>query len=355
MDNEYKFEGWMGLDKDSVQGKMHWQEFEPKTWTEDSIDIKITHSGVCGSDIHTLQSGWGPAIYPLCVGHEIVGHAYRIGNNVKNGIKVGDRVGVGAQSSSCLKPDCEECTSGKENYCTHMVGTYNDKYEDGSRSQGGYSTYHRAPSHFVIKIPDAIASEDAAPMLCGGVTTFRPLKQNGCGPGKKVGIVGIGGLGHFGVLFAKALGADRVVGISRSSVKKADVLKMGADDYIATDDDLNWAQIHARSLDLIVCTVSSAKMPLMSYLQLLRTEGTFIQIGEPEEELPRLSVFAFIAKGCKMGGSMIGSPSDITEMLEFAAEKKVKPWIVKRPMREANQAIVDLKAGNARYRYTLVN
>ena len=236
-----------------------------------------------------------------------------------------------------------------------MVGTYNSKFPDGSKSQGGYANYHRAPSHFVIKIPESIPSEDAAPMMCGGITVFSPLKQNGCGPGKKVGIVGVGGLGHFGVLFAKALGADKVVGISRSNAKKDDVLKMGADEYIATDEDKDWAEHHARTLDLIVCTVSSPKMPLTSYLQLLRTKGTFIQVGAPEDKLPDLTAFALIAKGCKIGGSIIGSPGEIEEMLKFAADKKVKPWIQKVPMKEANKAIVDMEAGKARYRYSLYN
>jgi len=356
MSTDYKFEGWMGLDQKSVEGNMKWQEFEPKTWSESDVDIKITHSGICGSDLHTLRSGWGPTMYPACVGHEIVGTAVRVGKNVEKGIKVGDRVGVGAQSDSCLKPDCEECSSGVENHCQNgMVGTYNGKYKDGSKSQGGYATYHRAPSHFVMKIPDEIPSEDAAPMMCGGITVFSPLKQNGCGPGKKVGIVGVGGLGHFGVLFAKALGADKVVGISRSAAKKDDVLKMGADEYIATDDDKDWATHHAKSLDLIISTVSSPKMPLMEYLQLLRVKGTFIQVGAPEDKLPDMTAFAFIAKGVKFGGSMIGSPGEIEEMLHFAAKHNVKPWIQKIPMKDANKAIVDMEAGKARYRYSLYN
>lgn len=117
--------------------------------------------------------------------------------------RIGDRVGVGAQSSSCLKPDCEECSSGTENYCVHLAPTYDSKYADGSKSYGGYADYSRVPSHFVLKIPEAIASEDAGPMMCGGITSYSPLKKNGCGPGKKVGIIGIGGLGHFGLLYAK--------------------------------------------------------------------------------------------------------------------------------------------------------
>jgi D-arabinose 1-dehydrogenase-like Zn-dependent alcohol dehydrogenase len=144
---------------------------------------------------------------------------------------------------------------------------------------GGYATYHRAHENFAIKVPDGLDSADAAPMFCGGVTVYSPLKQNGCGPGKRVGIVGVGGLGHFGVLFAKALGADKVVGISRKASKREEVLKLGADQYIATDDDENWAKANSRSLDLIISTVSSDKIPLNGYLGLLAVNGTYIQVG----------------------------------------------------------------------------
>ena len=236
-----------------------------------------------------------------------------------------------------------------------MVGTYNGKYADGSKSYGGYSNYCRAPSHFVIKIPSSISSADAAPMLCGGITAYSPLKKNGCGPGKKVGIVGVGGLGHFGILYAKALGADSITAISRTSSKKSDAMKLGADKYIATNEDENWNKHHARSLDLIVSTVSSPSMPLEKYLQLLRTNGQFIQVGAPEDRLPAFNVFSLIQKGSKIGGSAIGAPSEIEEMLELTARKGVKPWVVERPLREANKAVRDMDAGKARYRYVLVN
>ncbi|CZT22269.1 probable alcohol dehydrogenase, class V [Ramularia collo-cygni] len=354
---DYKFAGWMGIDKESAKGNMVWQEFpdDRKPFEETDVDIQITHSGICGSDLHTLRSGWGPTPYPVCVGHEIVGKAVRVGSKVEKGIKVGDRVGVGAQNLSCLKPDCEECSSGLENHCTQTTNTFAGKYPDGSTSYGGYADYHRAPSHFVFKIPEGIDSADAAPMLCGGITVYSPLKNNDCGPGKKVGIIGVGGLGHFGVLYAKALGADKVVGISRRNDKREDVLKMGADEYIATEEDKDWAKKHSRSLDLIICTVSSPSMPLMQYLQLLRVKGTFIQVGAPEDKLPDMNAFAFIAKGVKFGGSMIGPPAQIEEMLKFTAEKNVKPWINKYSMKEANKAIVDFEAGKARYRISLVN
>jgi alcohol dehydrogenase (NADP+) len=214
-------------------------------------------------------------MYPCCVGHELAGTAVKVGKNVKH-IKLGDRIGVGAQSGSCL--DCEECLEGLEHYCSKgNVGTYNGKYPDGSKSYGGYADYWRGPAHFAVPIPDALSLAEAAPMLCGGVTVWNPLKHNGCGPGKKVGIVGLGGLGHFGVLWAKALGADEVVVISRTNSKKEDALKMGATKFIATEEE-GWNKKNSRSIDLLVSTVSSPNMPLAEYFQLLRTNGQFIQV-----------------------------------------------------------------------------
>lgn len=214
------------------------------------------------------------------MGHEIIGKAVRVGSNVKH-VKVGDRVGVGAQARSCLQKDCPDCSSHLENHCAvESVNTYGSVYpRNEGKSYGGYADHNRTNGHFVFKIPDGLSSADAAPMLCGGVTVYSPLKANGCGPGKTVGIVGVGGLGHFGVLFAKALGADRVVGISRKSDKKGDALALGADEYIATSDDADWATKNKRSLDLIISTISSEKMPLTDYLGLLKTKGTFIQVG----------------------------------------------------------------------------
>lgn len=298
--------------------------------------------------------------YPIAcvVGHEIVGTAVRVGKNVSH-IKPGDRVGVGAQARSCLKSDCPDCTSNHESYCANeMLATYGSVYPgDEGKTYGGYADYNRTNGHFVIPIPDGLDSADAAPMLCGGVTVYSPLKKNGCGPGKTVGVVGVGGLGHFAVLFAKALGADKVVGISRKSDKRDDVLKLGADAYIATAEDKGWETKNKRTLDLIISTVSSASMPLTDYLGLLKTRGTLIQVGAPDGgNLPPINAFTLLGSGIKIGGSGIGSPNDeIPEMLKLAAEKKIKPWIQARPLKEANQAVIDMEAGKARYRYVLVN
>lgn len=202
----------------------------------------------------------GATQWPLTVGHEIVGVAVKVGSQTK-GIKVGDRVGVGAQGDSCLSRfgKCEECETGEENYCDKIVWAYNSTHFNGDNNTGGFATYHRSPSHFVVKIPDGLESSQAAPMLCGGVTVYRPLKKHGVKPGMTVGVVGVGGLGHYAVLFAKAMGA-KVVGISRRESKRDEVMGLGADNYIATADEKDWAEKHARSLDLIISTVASSKV-----------------------------------------------------------------------------------------------
>ncbi|KAI0025388.1 zinc-binding dehydrogenase [Xylariomycetidae sp. FL0641] len=353
---EPKFEGWLGKTPESANGKMEWGPFEPKKWTEDDVDIEISHCGICGSDLHMLRSGWGETPYPCCVGHEIVGKAVRVGSNVKH-VKVGETVGVGAQSRSCQQSDCPECTSGNDTYCARgLVNTYGSFYPNGEgKSYGGYADYNRSNGQFVFKIPEGLDPADAAPMMCGGITVYSPLIRNEAGPGKTVGVVGVGGLGHFAVLFAKALGA-KVVGISRKASKRDEVLKLGADSYIATDDDQDWVAKNRRSVDLIICTVSSAKMPMEGYLSLLKTHGTLIQVGAPDGgELPPINAFTLIFNGVKVGGSATGAPWEIRQMLQLAADKKIKPWVEKRPMKDANKAIVDMEEGKARYRYVLVN
>ena len=232
--------------------------FEPKRFTDDDVEIAITHCGVCGSDVHTLKQGWGDSKLPLVVGHEIVGHARRIGQNVKD-IKPGDRVGVGAKIGGCLS--CRQCNSGYENYCPKGISTYvsiceqicrihlltlkdrhlrrhvlqNSQYPDGIVTQGGYATAIRAKQRFVFPIPDALESRYACSMLCGGLTVFSPLKTNGAGPGKRVGVIGIGGLGHYAILFAKALGAE-VFAFTHSHDKMEDAKKLGADHVVDTNN-----------------------------------------------------------------------------------------------------------------------
>ena len=241
-------------------------------------------------------------------------------------------------------------------HCKTVVNTFDSPWPvDKSTSKGGYATHWRGQGHWVIPIPEELPSDIAAPMMCGGITAFSPLKQHGAGPGKRVGIIGVGGLGHFGIMGAKALGCEKVVAISRSSTKKEDAMKMGATDFIATGEDKDWATKHAGTLDILVCTVSSHDMPLQEYLGLLRFSGRMVQVGAPEDNLPGFNIFPLIGKRASLWGSATGSPEAIAEMLKFFAEKKVHTWNNNVPMKEANKAVVDMENGKARYRYVLCN
>ncbi|KAK7418670.1 hypothetical protein QQZ08_011144 [Neonectria magnoliae] len=305
-----------------------------------SIEIDYTFEGWMGEDPSAAEGKMGPTDFPCVVGHEIVGIAVRVGSEAEGNIQIGDRVGVGAQTDSCRSRDgpCEACENDEENYCHDMHLTYNTTYRTGGKAYGGYAVYHRSPSHFVVKIPEGLRPEHAAPMLCGGVTVYSPLKVFGAGPGKRIGVVGVGGLGHFAVLIAKAMGADRVVGISRRACKRDEALELGADGYIATEDDEDF------------CCV----MPLQSYFDLLALNGALVQVGIPEEPIP-LSAWALVPRRRRLVGSLIGSPKEIEELFQLAAEKKIEPWVEMRPMAEANQAILDMEVGKPRFRYVLIN
>ncbi|KAI3007250.1 hypothetical protein CBS147346_3386 [Aspergillus niger] len=305
--------------------------YTPKPFTPHDIEISITHCGICGTDLHTLRSGWGPntTTYPCIVGHEIIGIVTRVGSSISTSpaypnttpLQIGDRVGIGAQTLSCLQPSCEECVAGKENYCPRITGTYNSRYWDnktGKRSDviayGGFARKWRGPAAFAFRIPEGLKSEVAAPLLCAGTTVFAPLRKylDGNGKGKTVAVVGIGGLGHLGIMFAKALGCERVIGISRSNKKREDAMKgLGADGFIATGEEKGWEKKWSRSVDLILCTVDGDDMPLGKYLRLLKAGGTFVLVGAPEKPLPRMRAFELIGKGVKVTGSNIGSREDI--------------------------------------------
>jgi len=314
------------------------------------VEIKIVACGVCGSDVHTITGAWSPdIIIPMITGHEIAGIVAKVGSAVKD-IKVGDRVGVGAQIGSCLK--CKACTRDNENYCPDMVDTYNAKYPNGDIAHGGYSTAVRAHERYVFPIPDALEFENVAPMLCAGLTVYSPLVRNGCTKGSRVGVVGLGGLGHYAVMFASALGAEVSV-LSHSDAKKADALAMGATNFYAIQDNDLPGPL-AREFDIIINTRDAHEgFPIVGYMQCLGVHGKMIQVGLPDEELPPLAASALLPNGAFLGGSHIGNKKEALAMLKLAAEKNIKSWIEVFPMKDAGKAVQGMIDGKSRYRYVL--
>lgn len=261
-------------------------------------------------------------------------------------------MGVGAQTLSCL--ECYDCTHDNEQYCAKCVFTYSSTFENGDTSYGGYALEGRYPAAFCFKIPEELPSEIAAPMMCGGITVYSPLKRNGCGPGKTVGVVGLGGLGHFAILFAKALGAEKVYAISRSEAKGADAKALGAEDIIATQTP-GWSKKWARTFDLVISTANNADMPLNEYLSIFKPGGRFVQVGLPESPVPQLTFGSLINQNVHLMGSLLGSRAEIAEMLELSAKTGVKSWVTCYPMEQVNDVLKLMDANKAKYRFVLTN
>jgi uncharacterized zinc-type alcohol dehydrogenase-like protein len=309
--------------------------------------IEIKFAGICHSDIHTVRGDWGPQQYPLVPGHEIAGVVTEVGSAVTKH-KVGDRVGVGCMVNSCR--ECANCLNGDEQYCLKgMVGTYGAEDRDGTITQGGYSTHVVVTEHFVVGIPDGLELDVAAPLLCAGITTYSPLHRWGAGPGKKVAVVGLGGLGHMAVKLAAAMGAEVTV-LSQSLKKQEDGLRLGATSYFATSDPGTFEQL-AGSFDLIINTVS-ASIDISSYLQLLKLDGALVNVGAPAEPLP-VNAFALIGGRRSFAGSMIGGIPETQEMLNFCAEHGIGADIEVIPAGKINDAYERVLASDVRYRFVI--
>lgn len=240
------------------------------------------------------------------------------------------------------------------NYCPRKVAAYDGYLPDGSKTYGGFADYCRVPGIAAVRIPQALDSAAAAPLLCAGITTYVPLAEHK-GEKKRVGIIGIGGLGHFAIMFAKALKYEHVIAMSRRESKRGDAIQLGANDYIATESETNWAEKYAKSLDVIICTVSSADMPLNKYLGLLRTGGHFCQVGMPDDPLPALEIFGLVERKISIHFNDIGSVKETEELLEFVTRENIQPLIETRKMDDVNKVLKEMEAGSARYRYVLVN
>jgi alcohol dehydrogenase (NADP+) len=309
--------------------------------------IDIAFAGICHSDIHTARGEWGPAKYPLVVGHEIAGVVAEVGSEVTRH-RVGDRVGVGCMVNTCR--ECRYCLAGEEQFCVKgNIGTYGSKDVDGTITQGGYSTHVVVTEDFVVRIPDALELDVAAPLLCAGITTFSPLHHWNAGPGQKVAVVGLGGLGHMAVKIAHAMGAEVTV-LSQSLKKQEDGLRLGADHYYATSDETTFEDL-AGTFDLIVNTVS-AKIDVNAYLSLLAVGGALVNVGAPPEPLA-VNAFALIGGRRSFAGSLIGGIRETQEMLDFCAEHGIGADVEVISADQVNEAWERVLASDVRYRFVI--
>jgi alcohol dehydrogenase (NADP+) len=309
-----------------------------------AIDIKF--AGICHSDIHTVRSDWGPASYPVVPGHEISGVVAEVGSEVTK-YKVGDRVGVGCLVDSCR--ECNSCKSGLDQYCTGMVLTYNAMGRDGTVTLGGYSTAIVVDENYVLRIPDNIPLEAAAPLLCAGITMYSPLRHWNAGPGKRIAIVGFGGLGHIGVKLAAAMGAEVTV-LSQSLKKMDDGLRLGASHYYATSDPDTFNTL-AGTFDIIVNTVS-ANLDIAAFLSLLTVDATLVEIGLPAHPMP-LPVFALAAMRRNLSASLFGGINETQEMLDFCGAHDIRPEIELIAADYINEAYERVLSSDVRYRFVI--
>ncbi|WP_138901765.1 NAD(P)-dependent alcohol dehydrogenase [Streptomyces albidochromogenes] len=314
---------------------------------EHDVLIEIKYAGICHSDIHQVRDGWGEGIYPMVPGHEIAGVVTEVGAGVGK-YAVGDRVGVGCFVDSCRT--CEACLAGQEQHCAKgMTGTYNALDKNGEPTYGGYSTHLVVDENYAVRIPDGLSLDVAAPLLCAGITLYSPLNHWQAGPGKKVAILGLGGLGHMGVKIADALGAEVTV-LSQTLRKKEDGLRLGADHFYATGDPKTFEEL-AGSFDLIVSTVS-APLDMDAYLGLLKVGGAFVNVGAPEEP-NSLNMFSLIGGNKTLAGSMIGGIAETQEMLDFCARHGLGAEIELISADRINEAYERVLASDVRYRFVI--
>ncbi len=315
----------------------------------EDVQIEILYCGVCHSDLHTARNEWKNTLYPAVPGHEIVGRVVAVGNKVQ-GYKVGDLAGVGCMVDSC--GHCHSCREGEEQYCENgFTGTYNGPLFGGENTYGGYSQTIVVKQSFVLRIHhDEKDLASVAPLLCAGITTYSPLRHWGAGPGKKVGIVGLGGLGHMGVKIAHAMGAY-VVLFTTSSGKVADGKRLGADE-VCISTDLKQMAAHANTFDFILNTVA-APHNLDAYLQLLKRDGTMTLVGAPAEPHPSPGVFNLIMKRRQLAGSLIGGVRETQEMLDFCAQHKIVSDIELIPMDYINTAYERMLKSDVKYRFVI--
>jgi uncharacterized zinc-type alcohol dehydrogenase-like protein len=323
-------------------------EFDRREVGAHDVALDIAYAGICHSDIHQAREEWGPAIFPMVPGHEIAGTVTAVGASVTK-FKVGDKIGVGVFVDSCRT--CENCVQGLQQYCLEgMTGTYNQLERDGKTvAMGGYSNYFVINEDYAVHIPKNLPLEGVAPLLCAGITLYSPIKHWKVGPGKKVAVMGLGGLGHMGVKFAVAMGAEVTV-LSHSPAKKDDALSMGAHHFVATNDESVFNG-HAKEFDVILNTVS-AEINIDLYLQLLKLDGTLVVIGLPGKPYA-VHVGTLLNGRRSIAGSMIGGIPELQEMLNFCGEKSIVSDVEVIKADYINQAYERTVASDVKYRFVI--
>jgi uncharacterized zinc-type alcohol dehydrogenase-like protein len=324
-------------------------DYTPRPLRDHDVQINVLFCGVCHSDLHQARNEWSNTIFPVVPGHEIVGRVSAVGSHVSR-YQVGDLVGVGCMVDSCRS--CPSCEEGLEQYCENgFTGTYNGQdRQTGAITYGGYSTAMTVDQDFVLRVPENLDPAGVAPLLCAGITTYSPLRQWGAGPGKKVGIVGLGGLGHMGVKLARAMGAH-VVLFTTSESKVEDAKRLGAHEVVISRDPEQMAQ-HTNSFDFILNTVA-AQHDLNPFLNLLRRDGTLTLVGAPEHDHPSPQVFNLIMKRRRIAGSLIGGFAETQEMLDFCGQHGITSDIELIPMQQINQAYERMLKSDVKYRFVV--
>lgn len=316
-------------------------KYEPGELKADEVEVKISHCGVCHSDVHLIDNDWGMSRYPFIPGHEIVGAVTAVASSVAN-LTVGQRVGIGWQADSCGV--CEWCHKGEEHLCAKAQPTCVGR-------NGGYADAVRVNSRFAIPVPEALESENVAPLLCGGITVYAPIRNHGVRPASRVGIIGIGGLGHIGLQFAKAFGAE-VTAFSTSKTKESEARALGADHFVNTRETGAMKKLEG-SFDFLLSTVN-ADQDWGGYVSALRPKGSLCIVGVPPSPIA-LQAFPLVGGQKSLAGSPTGSPSDIAEMLDVAARHSVKAVTERFAMDKANEAVAKVKKNQVRYRAVLAN
>jgi uncharacterized zinc-type alcohol dehydrogenase-like protein len=337
----------LGFAASTAKGKLQPYTFERRAPREDDVSIDIKFCGVCHSDIHQARDEWGGAIFPMVPGHEVAGIVSAVGSQVSK-FKVGDHVGVGCFVDSCTT--CAKRNVDFEQYMPGLVQTYNSVEADGvTPTMGGYSNYMVVKEGYVLSIPDNLPLDAAAPLLCAGITLYSPLHHWKAGPGKKVAIIGMGGLGHMGVKIAHAMGAEVTV-LSQSLSKQDDGLRFGAAHYYATNNPETFTQLQ-NQFDLMINTVG-ASIDLDAYLSLVKPDGAMVLIGVPEEPMS-LNAPSLIGSRRSLAGSMIGSIKETQAMLDFCGEHNIVADIELIPIQLINEAFERVVKSDVRYRFVI--